>query len=258
MEEVMSIKTVVKSVSSLFDAKKNVQRANDVGDSAASFVPAAEAANAPIEVVTPGEKSVGPTFALSALRRSGSKASAAVVAASPAVAVPVPVAPAPAMPTAPVIATVPEPTEILAMKTETPVTAAEVPVAENYLAAMILKIARMPAAEIEKIVQQLEKSTAMMPAPVAAVSATTQPIETESGLYEGEIPGTRRTIYVEPRYLVPVDPASGQDVLTPQEIEEKLNRDMEAAVSDTSRRHVNPNAAISHSNPTGRDSWTRR
>jgi hypothetical protein len=80
---------------------------------------------------------------------------------------------------------------------------------------------------------------------VAVTPAAAEPAEPGLGYGERKVSGSDRPVVVEPRYLVPVDPASGREILTPEQIEEKLSRDLEAAIrSHAGQRGTNPQASI--------------
>jgi hypothetical protein len=127
----------------------------------------------------------------------------------------------------PVIATVPEPTPVAAV------------LAPGLTLASALKFTRE---EIEQIVLQYLREHGQL---VAVTPAAAEPAEPRLGYGERKVSGSDRPVVVEPRYLVPVDPASGREILTPEQIEEKLSRDLEAAIrSHAGQRGTNPQASI--------------
>jgi hypothetical protein len=111
-------------------------------------------------------------------------------------------------------------------------------------------------AEIETIVRQYlaahpQFQTAPMPETTAAI-----PVESVG---DGKVSGSDKAIYVPSATMIPPDPNSGLEVLTQEQIEEKLNRDLAAEIERRQgRRAPNPQSAITFSKPTGRDEWTRR
>jgi hypothetical protein len=237
----MSIKATVKRVAAIFDQQKNVQRTNDAGNSAAPSALAAEVVNAHVEqpqepTVDPASKveKLPPSFDLSALRRAG-KTAAPASAPKIKASVSVPTA-------APVIARTPAPVP------------AEMP-AVPTVAAMIPEIVKTLAPIIEKIVRQVLQQQAQ-PQPVERPTEKI-PAAAESTLQDGEIPGSGRPVFVEPTTIV-ADPQYPTDE-TPEQTRARLDADLAKAVRDSlQRKHVNPNIAISHSIPTGRDEYRRR
>jgi hypothetical protein len=152
----MKIKSVMKSVSSLFDSQKGVVRADD------AKLPAALAANAV-------EKSAVPSLDLSGLRRAGKTAvrtaAPKIVASAPVVAL---AQPATEVPTAPVV---PASAPVLAPAPAVPVRAVHQTVAEESLAAMLSEIVKKFSLEdIQRALQQA--STERTAAPVAAEPET--------------------------------------------------------------------------------------
>jgi hypothetical protein len=151
--------------------------------------------------------------------------------------------------------------------TPAPVAAPTVPASEptptpepEPTSAPALAVAPAPAlvftkTEIEQIVLQYLREHAT----TVEMRATAEPTEAESGLQPGEIPGSHVPLYVPSATMIPPDPNSELEVLTQEQIEEKLNRDLAAEIERRQgRRAPNPQSAITFSKPTGRDEWTRR
>jgi hypothetical protein len=229
----MNIKTVVKRATAIFEPQKKVEHANDSGSVVAGLTTAGSAPQIAEAVPNTVEQPVVRAKPdLSGLLKPGPK-KVAVIAAPPVDAVPAP-APAPTLvaAAAPVVAP-PQPVERPTV--ETPV---------------------FSKAEIETIVRQYRAAhpqfqTAPMPETTAAI-----PVESVG---DGKVPGSDKAIYVPSATMIPPDSNSGLEVLTQEQIEEKLSRDLAAEIERRQgRRAPNPQSAITFSKPTGRDEWTRR
>jgi hypothetical protein len=83
---------------------------------------------------------------------------------------------------------------------------------------------------------------------------------TELPTGERKIPGSDKPVAVEPDTIIPVDPNSGLDTgESVDQIRARLDADLTQAIENQrSRKRVNPQSAIVHSLPTGRDKWNRR
>jgi hypothetical protein len=244
-KETQMFKATVNKVKSLFDSQKGVVRADD------AKLPTGLAAKPVAEIAV--KKSTVQSFDLSALKRSGSNISASpfVVAVPPAPpAPPVTAAPAPE-PTPAVIAAPIQQAEIpVAAVVATPVVTAENPTVKTETPVFT-------KAEIETIVRQYLAANPQLqtatPAPAAATAA-----EPTEKLEDGEIPGTRRALYVAPEPELIINPETGESITR-----EEFNRREAEAMSRIQRERAgqrgrNQQAAITHTTPTGKSEWTRR
>jgi hypothetical protein len=255
----MSIKTTARKVAAIFDQQKSVQRTNDSGSAAAglrtvgSTAQVAEVvANAVDHPKVPtapaagvAEKSAAPSLNLSALRGPGLKARVPVVVAALVIA-PAP-ASAPRKETRAVVSAPPVVEAPIQPAPAAPAQAVHQTAAEESLAAMLLEIARMPAADIKKIVEQLAKQ-----------STEQTPAAAEPALQDGEIPGSRVPLFAAPEPEILTNPETGESISR-----EEFNRREAEAMSRVLReragwRSPNQQSALVHSRPTGKDTWTRR
>jgi hypothetical protein len=252
----MSIKATVRKVAAIFEPQKSVVRAEDAKlptSLAANEVTKTRveqpSANSTAAVALPVEKPIAHARPdLSGLLKPGPKKVAVI--AAPVVAdiadppAPTQPAPTPVAAAAPVVA---PPQTVERPKVETPVVKTETPATAEYsLVAMLAQV--LKTLTPEDLQKALERWTAK---PAAA-----EPIEAESVLLDGEIPGSSVPVFVDESETI-TNSETGETI-SRAEFNRRQAEGMSRAIADRSRIPRSPQTEIRFDKPSGINIYSRR